>query len=65
MKCNKAAFERFMKLNYHTNATLAEETGLNIMTVSNIRNGKKEPQARTLKKLCTALKCEPKDILED
>lgn len=64
MKCNKEKFEKLMKENFFNNSTLAETMGVNVMTVSKLRNGKTEPQAGTLKKLCEALKCKPTDILE-
>ncbi|MBC9706315.1 MAG: helix-turn-helix transcriptional regulator [Enterococcus sp.] len=65
MKCKKEAFERLMKQNFFNNATLAEAMGVNVMTVSKLRNGKTEPQAATLKKLCEALKCTPAELLDD
>lgn len=65
MKCNKQAFERLMKSNFYNNETLAAAMGVNVATISKLRNGRTEPQAATLKKLCEALKCEPAEILED
>lgn len=64
MKCDTAAFERLMKEHFYTNATLAAEMGVNVMTVSKLRTGKAEPRVSTLKKLCEALNCEPGEILE-
>ena len=65
MKCNKEKLARLMKENFYNNSTLAEAMGVNVMTVSKLRNGKTEPHAETLRKLCEALKCTPADLLED
>ena len=64
MKCNKEKLIRKMKENLYNNETLAKAMGVNVSTISKLRNGKTEPHIETLRKLCTALKCEPKDILD-
>ena len=64
MKCNKEKFVKLMAENFFNNETLAKEMGVNVATVSKLKNGRTTPQAETLKKLCTALNCKPSDLLE-
>lgn len=65
MKFENEKFKRRMKECFFTNATLAKAVGVSATAISNLRTGKAEPRAETLKKICTVLKCEPRDILED
>lgn len=65
MKCNRAKFERLMKMNFYNNRTLAAAMGVHETTISKLKMGKTTPHAETLKKLCETLKCTPADILED
>lgn len=46
-------------------ADLSKATGVSANSISAIVNGKSTPRPATLQKICTALDCEPQDILQD
>lgn len=65
MKIEREKLERLMKLNFFSMDALAKAAGISNKTISDLKLGKREPQAGTLKKLCKALNCSPSDLLED
>ena len=65
MHLDKAKFEKAMKQNFFNNEKLAKACGVSVPTISRLRNGKTEPQAATLEKICKALNCSPSDIMPD
>lgn len=44
---------------------LAIRAGLSLAAITKIENGQRTPQAGTLQKICTALGCQPAELLQD
>lgn len=65
MKLDPKKCARKMAENCLDISGLQEKTGLTFKSVSLIVRGITEPRAKNLQKICTALKCEAKDLLED
>ena len=56
--------DELMNKNGYTLTGLAEEVGITLPNLSNIKTGKAFPSKDTLDNLCRVLKCQPGDILE-
>ena len=56
--------DELMNKNGYTLTGLAEEIGITLANLSNLKNGKTFPSKDTLDNLCRVLNCQPGDILE-
>lgn len=65
MKLNAEKCARVMAEKCVDISILADRTGLTFKTVSQTVRGITEPRAKNLAKICAALECEPKELLED
>lgn len=54
---------RLRELKAWSRAELASEVGISRDAIAKIENGARRPKAKTLRDLCTALGCEPADLL--
>lgn len=64
MILDREKLTRKIEKNFYTNITLAQAAKISATTVNKARNGY-DIRPTTLKKLCTALHCEAKDITAD
>ena len=65
LKFNTDKIKVLMQYKYMTAADLSRETGISPIPISRLITGKTAPRSASLKKICTALDCEPQDVLQD
>lgn len=63
MKINPEKLVNVMKKRLETNASLAEKIGVNVATISHMRNGR-GVRVSTMKKLVEALECNVEDLTD-
>lgn len=64
MKVNKENVIKFMNENLYTLKSLENEYGISQTAIMNARKGK-NCSVSTIKKLCKAFNCSPKDLIAD
>lgn len=62
MEVNRKKLEKLMVKHLLNNEELAQKAGVNVNTISRIRNGS-GARTSTIKKICEALSCTPDDLI--
>lgn len=64
-KVDEEKINKLIQEKCFTYEELSKKAGITTASLHRIRTGRVVPRATSLKKICEALECEPKDILKD